>query len=88
MKVDSELEAKLSCPKKQLPLRGQYSNIEVLTSIHSLSFDEAFDQATHCIVKGRAIPVLSRDHLIQSKLARGDKEDPDDVRVLEALCTG
>ena len=88
MEVDLELEAKLSSPKKKLPLRRQYANIEILTSINSLSFEEAFDQAAHCIVNARAIPVLSKDHLIQSKLARGDKEDLDDVRALKALCRG
>ncbi len=85
MQVEPELEAKLSSPKKQLPLRRQYANIEILTSINSLSFEEEFDQAAHCIVNARAIPVLSKDHLIQSKLARGDKEDLDDVRALKAL---
>ncbi len=88
MDVDSELEGRLSCLKKQLRLRGQYCNIEVLTSISSLSFDEAYDQAAHCIVNGRAIPVLSKYHLIQSKLTRGDKNDLEDVHALKALCRG
>jgi hypothetical protein len=73
---------KLAQPKIQAPLKGQLSGIEILTSISEVSFLEAFERSIQCLEYGRAIPVLAKDLLIRSKLARGEDQDMEDVRVL------
>jgi hypothetical protein len=73
---------KLAKPKIQAPLKEQLSGIEILTSISEVSFQEAFESSIQCLEHGRAIPVLSKDLLIRSKLARGEDQDMEDVRIL------
>jgi hypothetical protein len=69
-------------PKIQAPLKGQLNGIEILTSISEVSFEEAFDSSIQRSEHGRAIPVLAKDLLIRSKLARGDEQDLKDVMAL------
>jgi hypothetical protein len=76
---------KLAKPKVQAPLKGQLSGIEILTSISEVSFQEAFESSIQWFEHGRAIPVLSKDLLIKSKLARGEDQDMEDVRILRGI---
>lgn len=79
---ETELTEKLVKPNVKMPLKGVHRFIEILTSIESVGFDEAFEQAAHCIEKGRRIPVLSKEHLIRSKRARGEDRDLQDIQAL------
>jgi hypothetical protein len=74
--------SKLAKPNMQAPLKGRFSGIEILTSISDVAFEEAFESSIRRCENGRAIPVISRDLLIRSKLARGEGQDMEDVRVL------
>lgn len=80
--INSEQEARFAKVKIQARLERIHNNIEILTSIDAVSFNEAFDQAVYSIENGLEIPVLSKDHLIKSKLARGENKDLEDIRVL------
>ncbi len=79
---ETKFTEKLVKPKVQVPLKGVHRFIEILTSINLVGFDEAFEQATHCVEKGRKIPVLSKEHLIRSKRARGEDRDLQDIQAL------
>lgn len=80
--INSEQEARFAKVKIQEPLKGKHNNIEILNSIDAVSFKEVFDQAVYSIENGLEIAVLSKDHLIKSKLARGEDKDLEDIRVL------
>ena len=79
---ETELIEKLAKPKVQMRLKGVHRCIEILTSIDSVGFDEAFEQAAHSIEKDRRIPVLSKKHLIRSKRARGEDRDLQNIQAL------
>lgn len=84
LSIDREQEVALARPGVQTRLRGKFANIEILTSINAVEFGEAFEQAAHHIEKGREVRVLSRDHVIKTKLSRGEAKDMEDVRALKA----
>ena len=59
--------------------------IDLLTGISGVSFAEAARAAISVEVDGLRVRVLSREHLIQNKLATGRPRDLDDARQLARL---
>lgn len=58
------------------------TRVDVLMSLQSLSFAEAYDRRVAIELDGLTIPILSKDDLIASKLAAGRPQDLLDVESL------
>jgi hypothetical protein len=56
--------------------------IDILTTISGVTFDEAWSARVPSRYADQAIAVLSREHLIQNKLASGRLQDLADVETL------
>lgn len=81
--ANSELTAeRLSKPKQQIRIGGWY-NTELLTSLHGVTFTEAYADRQNAMQQDLLVPVVSRHHLIQSKRALGRPQDLEDVTALE-----
>jgi hypothetical protein len=60
------------------------NRIDLLTSISGVSdFESAWQQRVAHEVRGRSIPFIGRDALLQNKLAAGRKKDLADAELLE-----
>ncbi len=62
--------------------------VDVITSIESVSFDEAWPNRVVVELDGISIPVLGRDELLRNKRAVGRPQDQADVARLEAQARG
>ncbi len=71
---------RFSEPKKQIPL-GRY-NTELLTSPDGPPFEEAYARRVRANVNGLAIPVVSRNDLIEQKRILGRPQDIADIEAL------
>ena len=58
------------------------TRVDVLMSLQSLSFADAYDRRVAIELDGLTIPILSKDDLIASKLAAGRPQDLLDVESL------
>jgi hypothetical protein len=59
------------------------NRIDILQSIDGVSFDEAWQSRVEGLVDGEVpVHVISRDHLIQNKLATGRAQDIADVEAI------
>ena len=81
--------ARLSKPKVEFPLwsADRFIGIEILSSIEDVTYQEAFEQAAIYEESGLRVAILSKQHLIQSKmkLAAHDDKHRADVASLMAL---
>jgi hypothetical protein len=59
------------------------ARVDVLTTLDSLEFDEAWTNRIEVEVEGLKIAVLSREHLLRNKRAVGRPQDLADVERLE-----
>jgi len=59
--------------------------IDILVAISGVDFDDAYRTRLTANVDGVALPILSREHLIQNKRAAGRPKDLLDVEALESL---
>lgn len=76
-------------PGKQIPIKHREFNVDVLTAIPGLEFEEAFSRSTAVETGGILVRILSREDLINSKRVTGRAVDSEDVRALErGLPTG
>lgn len=62
--------------------------VDVITSIASVSFDEAWPNRIIVELDGISVPVLGRDELLRNKRAVGRPQDQADVARLEAQARG
>ena len=62
--------------------------VDVITSIESVSFDEAWPNRIVVVLDGISVPVLGRDELLRNKRAVGRPQDQADVSRLEAQARG
>lgn len=83
--LDDESEGKLAKRGFQLRLNIHGNNVEFLTSLAEVTWDEAFRQAEQWLDGNRSVLVLSKEHLIKSKLALTKSKHSDDVGALRAL---
>ena len=59
--------------------------IDILTAIDGVTFDEAWPARVSSKYGDQPINVLSREHLIQNKLASGRRQDLADVETLGGM---
>ena len=83
----------LSQPRKKVTYRHSAGDIEVLSSMDGLDFDEVFQERLLVSAGDLRVPVISRPHLILAKrLALEDPERSEDAAVdrkdLDALLEG
>jgi predicted nucleotidyltransferase component of viral defense system len=64
-------------------LSPHYYYLDILTSLDSIRFDEAYDEKVTVDVSGITIHIISKLHLICSKKASSRGKDLDDVQALE-----
>lgn len=76
-------EADFLVPGNVLQIGVVPRRIDVLTEIDGVSFEEAWPTREVATVGDRAIPVVSRDHLLRNKLAAGRPKDLVDARNLQ-----
>lgn len=62
--------------------------VDVITSIESVSFDEAWPNRVVVELDGISVPVLGRDELLRNKRAVGRPQEQADVARLEAQARG
>lgn len=74
--------ADLSGPDFVLQLGVDPIRIDVITSIDGVTFEEAWPARLQTTFTGEPVGVLSRQHLIQNKLAAGRPQDLADVEYL------
>lgn len=87
--ISDEEALKMTDPKVEFHLRGPYNFIHLLNEISGVEFTSAKQRATIVQTSSGAVPVLSREHLILSKLARGEEKDLLDIEALQrAQCEG
>jgi len=56
--------------------------VDLLTSIAGVDFGDCYAEKTEMLVQGVVVPVISRERLIQNKLASGRFKDLADVEAL------
>lgn len=61
--------------------------IDILNQISGVAFEEAWDTRESVVVSGLSLPVISRELLIQNKLATGRAKDLLDVNALRNSTT-
>ena len=76
-------EQDLSGPGVTFQIGVEPVQIDVLTAIDGIEFNEAWAERTNVTFAGLPVPVLSRAHLIKSKRASGRTQDLADVEWLE-----
>ena len=69
-------------PDVDIQLGVEPHRIDILTSAEGLRFEDAWPDRIDAEIEGVNIPVLSREHLIQNKLALGRRQDLADVESL------
>jgi hypothetical protein len=74
----------LSQPGFALQLGVAPIRIDILTSITGVEFDDAWPERLQTIFAGEPVSVLSRQHLIQNKVATGRSQDVADVERLQS----
>jgi hypothetical protein len=62
--------------------------VEFLTIISGVTFDEAIERKEHMPFENRLIPFLNMEHLILSKLTSGRPKDKLDVEELQRILRG
>lgn len=82
IKVDDFLETGFVYQIGLPPLR-----IDILNQISGVAFDEAWETRKSVVVSGISLPVISRELLIQNKLATGRAKDLLDVNALRNSTT-
>ena len=68
--------------KVKVPVKYQGRNVDVLTGVEGLSFDEIYDDAVAVTEQNREIRFMSRPHLLHSKSVTGRPRDLEDIRDL------
>jgi predicted nucleotidyltransferase len=81
--VDRYPVAHFAEAKKQIPIKFNGRNVELLTSLPDLPFDEVFDAASVVEVGALKVRVISKSHLIKAKRSAGRPADTRDLRDLE-----
>jgi hypothetical protein len=82
LEISDQINAKrlLSGPFGQF----RYRDIDVLSSIGGVTFEEARRDAVLGWAETLMVPFISKEHLIRSKKLRGEQVDLDDIRKLTA----
>ena len=74
IEVSPTTAEKLALPNKLIRLEGIHNNIDILTSIEGVIFEEALKAAAyHDQQSDKPIPVLSEEHLRVTKSLRGNE---------------
>jgi predicted nucleotidyltransferase len=84
LRADPKSRAKLRDPRVAHFKVGDPMKIDVLTYAPGLQIEEALKTAEVVEVEGVAIPILSRELLIEHKRAVGEPKDLEDVALLLA----
>lgn len=84
LRVDPKSRARLRDPRVAHFKVGDLMKIDVLTYAPGLQIEEALKTAEVVEVEGVAIPILSRELLIEHKRAVGEPKDLEDVALLLA----
>ncbi len=82
----AEAKTAVAKPDQQVQMTLYGNRIDVLTSLWfrtPICFQAAFQDAHWCFEKSINIPVLSYNHLIESKRARGEAKDLEDIAALK-----
>ncbi len=81
--ISDEDALQMTDTKVEFHLGGPYNFIHLLNGISGVEFTSAKQLATIVQTTCGAVPVISREHLIQSKLARGEEKDLLDIEALQ-----
>lgn len=80
IELDDKQVKRMGAPKVIIPIHP--FRIELLTSIDGISFSEAYSKALLLMKEGLKIPMISFQHLLQSKRAANRERDLEDVKTL------
>lgn len=76
---------RLSHPKMQIPIKHGEFDVDLLTSLHGIEFDQAYENACIETLSSFTVRVLAIPDLKRCKRMSGRPEDLEDVRALEEV---